>query len=61
MTNAVAIAVPPSCRRPVRKDPIRPLCLHPILRDVPQSLHHTLPRTEGRQGSACGAAAPDLP
>ena len=31
-------------------DPICPLCLRPIPRDVPQSLHHLIPKLKGGKG-----------
>ena len=31
-------------------DPICPLCLRPIPRDVPQSLHHLIPKARGGKG-----------
>lgn len=31
-------------------DPICPLCLRPIPREVPQSLHHLIPKLKGGKG-----------
>jgi len=33
-------------------DPLCPLCLRPIPPDVPQSLHHLVPRLKGGKGGA---------
>lgn len=33
-------------------DPICPLCLRPIPADVPQSLHHLIPKLKGGKGGA---------
>ncbi|MFM7654130.1 MAG: hypothetical protein ACKO56_01910 [Paracoccaceae bacterium] len=33
-----------------RQDPTCPLCLRPIPPDVPQSLHHLVPRLKGGKG-----------
>lgn len=33
-------------------DPICPLCLRPIPPDVPQSLHHLVPKLKGGKGGA---------
>ncbi len=37
---------------PIDTDPICPLCLRPIPADVPQSLHHLVPKLRGGKGGA---------